>query len=218
MTSKYFSHQVSFDSIVEHNPTLDSWGEYWHLESNPNEKFSWNHNVFSESELEQIMVIGKRSNIKRAETGGHGENCLHHRRSFVSWIRPNKHTSWIFKKLCDLVESNNREYFKFDLTMIEKLQFTYYTAEEEGCYKQHIDPMDWNLPHNRKLSIILQLSNPSEYDGGEIKLYHGYDPIVIPKERGRIIFFPSYTLHEVTPVTRGERYSLVAWVHGPAFK
>jgi len=33
-----------------------------------------------------------------------------------------------------------------------------------------------------------------------------------------MIFFPSYTLHEVTPVTKGTRYTLVGWVHGPAFK
>ena len=64
----------------------------------------------------------------------------------------------------------------------------------------------------------MQLSDPSEYEGGELKLYNGHEPITIKREKGLIVFFPSYTLHEVTPVTKGERYTLVGWVHGPAFK
>ena len=53
---------------------------------------------------------------------------------------------------------------------------------------------------------------------GELELRFGKDPITIGKERGLIALFPSYTMHRVTPVTKGTRYSLVAWVSGPAFK
>ena len=81
-----------------------------------------------------------------------------------------------------------------------------------------MDPLNWKIPHNRKLSVVVQLSDPEEYEGGELKLHTSYDPIIIKKERGMIVSFPSYTLHEVAPVTKGERYSLVAWVHGPAFR
>ena len=102
--------------------------------------------------------------------------------------------------------------------MIGRLQFTFYDGNEEGCYKSHIDPLNWTNPHNRKLSFVLQLSDPSEYEGGELKLYNAYEPTTIKREKGLIVFFPSYTLHEVTPVTKGERYTLVGWVHGPAFK
>jgi len=38
------------------------------------------------------------------------------------------------------------------------------------------------------------------------------------KEQGTLILFPSYTLHEVKPVTKGERNSLVSWVTGKQFK
>ena len=41
---------------------------------------------------------------------------------------------------------------------------------------------------------------------------------MLPKEQGKLILFPSYVLHEVKPVTKGERYSLVAWITGPQFK
>jgi PKHD-type hydroxylase len=215
MTSKFFSNKNSFDIIQD--PIKNSWGAYWHLNTKEYEPFCWNNQVFTCEEIERIKVIGRRLGVDRAITGN-GKDCLDHRRSFTSWIQPNEYTSWIYEKLTQLIDQNNKQYFNFDLTMIETLQFTYYSAQEDGCYKSHVDPLDWRLPHNRKLSVILQLSDPLEYEGGDLKLYNSYDPTIINKEKGLIITFPSYTLHEVTPVTKGERYSLVAWVHGPAFK
>lgn len=215
MTFKYFSNKNSFDSIED--PIKNSWGAYWHLNSKNYEYYCWNNQVFSCEEIQRIKVIGTRLNVSRAKTGA-GENCLDHRRSFTSWINPNEHTSWIYERLTDLITQNNQNFFNFDLTMIEPLQFTYYSSEENGCYKGHVDPLNWKIPHNRKLSIVVQLSDPEEYEGGNLNLYTSSDPTVIKKEKGLVISFPSYTLHEVTPVTKGERYSLVAWVHGPAFR
>lgn len=216
MTSDYFSNKTSFDLIED--PIKNSWGSYWHLYNESYEPYCWNTEVFTCDEIEKIRVIGRRLGITRAQTGGAGENCLNHRRSFNSWIHPNEYTSWIYEKLTSLVNQNNEKFFNFDLTMIENLQFTYYNSEEQGCYKAHIDPNCWSLPHNRKLSIVVQLSSPEEYEGGELKLYHSHEGTPIKKEKGLVVSFPSYTLHEVTPVTKGERYSLVAWVHGPPFR
>lgn len=216
MTSDYFSYKNSFDTIID--PIQNNWGPYWHLSTKDYEPFCWNNEVFTCDEIERIKVIGKRLNINRSMTGGVGENCLDHRRSFNSWIFPNEHTSWIYERLSGLIQQNNENYFNFDLTMIENLQFTYYSSEESGCYKSHVDPLCWKIPHNRKLSLVVQLSDPEDYEGGELRLYTSYEPTIIRKEKGLIITFPSYTLHEVTPVTKGDRYSLVAWVHGPAFK
>lgn len=215
MTSKFFSNKNSFDLIKD--PIQNSWGAYWHLQTQTYEPYCWNTGVFTYEEIERIKVIGRRLGMNRAKTGA-GENCLDHRRSFTSWIQSNEHTGWIYERLSDLVIQNNEKFFNFDLTMIENLQFTYYNSEEQGCYKAHVDPNCWTLPHNRKLSLVMQLSDPSEYEGGDLKLYNSQDPIIIRKEGGMVVCFPSYTLHEVTPVTKGERYSLVAWVHGPAFR
>ena len=41
---------------------------------------------------------------------------------------------------------------------------------------------------------------------------------LMKKEQGTLILFPSYVLHEVKPVTKGERNSLVSWVTGKQFK
>jgi len=216
MISNFFSNKNSFDTIQD--PLKNNWGSYWYLKSAEYQPYCWNTGVFTPEEIERIRVLGRRFGIGRAETFGSGKDCLEHRRSFNSWIYPNEHTSWIYQRLTDVVHQNNEKFFNFDLSMIENLQFTYYSSEESGCYKAHTDPNVWKNPHNRKLSIVVQLSDPSEYEGGELRLHTSHEPTPIHKEKGMIVMFPSYTLHEVTPVTKGERYSLVAWVHGPAFK
>jgi PKHD-type hydroxylase len=62
------------------------------------------------------------------------------------------------------------------------------------------------------------LSDPEEYEGGELLLKTSAFPIKTLNKKGTIIFFPSYVLHEVTPVTKGTRKTLVGWVLGPNFK
>lgn len=215
MISKYFSYHHNFDDIVRNDPTNNTGREYWHLNTRLAEDWCWNTNVFTDKEIERIIIIGKRLRPKRAGTGDRGEDCLDHRRSFVSWIGANSETEWIFRKITDVVKQNNQQFWNFDLDKIEKLQFTHYLSSEEGTYHAHVDPTPWSLPHNRKLSMSLQLSDPNDYEGGELLLHLSNNPTVISKQKGLMAFFPSHTLHEVTPVTRGERYSLVAWIHGP---
>ena len=70
----------------------------------------------------------------------------------------------------------------------------------------------------RKLSGSIQLTDPKEYKGGELYLYDDYPGQIMKQEQGTLILFPSYTLHEVKPVTKGERNSLVFWVTGKQFK
>ena len=215
MISKYFSYHYDFNDIVQNDPVKNLGGEYWGLKTYSNSAWCWNNNIFTEKEIERIIVIGKRLLPKRAETSGNGVDCLDHRRSFVSWIGANSETDWIFRKLTDVVIENNNQFWNYDLDKIERLQFTQYLSEENGTYHAHTDPMAWNNDHNRKLSMSLQLSHPSEYEGGDVLLHVSNQPVTIPKEKGMAVFFPSHTLHEVTPVTKGIRYSLVAWIHGP---
>jgi PKHD-type hydroxylase len=68
------------------------------------------------------------------------------------------------------------------------------------------------------LSLVLQLSDPAQYEGGNLQVMTGSEPQTVRKQRGLVAAFPSYVLHQVTPVTQGTRQSLVAWVSGPQFK
>jgi PKHD-type hydroxylase len=69
----------------------------------------------------------------------------------------------------------------------------------------------------RKISMSIQLTDGSQYDGGDIEI-HGPPLTVAPRSIGSVVVFPSYALHRVTTVTRGVRHSLVVWAAGPPFR
>ena len=222
MISTYFVNKQSLDEIgfnFDEKEISDSSGkEYWYLKSQKNVSWVWKDDIFCENDLSKIRYIGNLLLEKRATTGGGREECLDIRRSKISWVPINSQTSWIYSTLTDHINSVNQDWFNYDLDKIEVLQYTRYYAEEIGCYKPHLDPLQWNLPHERKLSFVIQLSDPSEYEGGDLLLHLGHEPTYIPKKLGYAVFFPSHTLHEVTPVTSGVRQTLVGWIHGPKLK
>jgi len=71
--------------------------------------------------------------------------------------------------------------------------------------------------HQRKVSAVLILSNPDDYEGGELLLKPVKEEIKFKLPKGSVIVFPSFIEHKVNVVTAGERYSAVMWVDGPAF-
>ena len=122
----------------------------------------------------------------------------------------------IFEKICFVSKELNQRYFNFDIFgAIEGIQFTTYQSPS-GNYGKHTD--NGHGSTIRKLSISIQLSDPNSYIGGELCLYNNENPIIMPKKQGQVIMFPSYVLHEVKPVTKGERISLVVWLTGKQFK
>jgi PKHD-type hydroxylase len=62
------------------------------------------------------------------------------------------------------------------------------------------------------LSFTLFLSDPGEYDGGELVIKTGYGRHVIKLPAGHLALYPTYFYHEVTPVTRGARWACVSWL------
>ena len=66
----------------------------------------------------------------------------------------------------------------------------------------------------------MQLTDPKKYTGGDLRLYtdSSKEGTTMEKTQGTLILFPSFTMHEVMPITKGERNSLVTWVTGKSFK
>jgi PKHD-type hydroxylase len=125
--------------------------------------------------------------------------------------------SWIFEKLAVIAREINDKYFGLDLWgIVGGLQYTIYDSTVNGHYDWHIDSLSSDGPQ-RKLSLVIQLSDSMDYEGGELWV-HGARREVLSKNRGIVHFFPSYTLHRVTPVTSGKRHSLVGWINGPDFR
>ena len=80
-------------------------------------------------------------------------------------------------------------------------------------YKMHMD-FGPDIHMTRKLSITVQLSDENSYDGGDLIIYYSGEHYIAPKAKGTVIVFDSRLTHEVTPIIKGERHSLVKWFHG----
>ena len=161
------------------------------------------------------------------------------RNSQNTWV-PSHH--WISGFLWHYVQRVNRENFLYDLSHIDggSIQYTRYqtgqyyswhndaglpcmykpeSTEENNFELREKDFIKTNCELVRKLSFVLQLSNPEDYTGGNLQLL-GEDKksYFAPRTRGTLIFFDSRTQHRVLKVTSGERRSLVGWVVGPRWK
>jgi len=190
-------------------------GGAWPLKLDHVENWAWRNNLFTAEELDTIISVGNATELMKASTYGSVQSDKN-RNSFVTFLFPNETTNWIFARLAGAINEMNQQFFQFDLTGMEQgLQFTRYTAPGEH-YDWHIDK--GYMTPARKLSLSVQLSDPKDYKGGEFEMMFGRKPHKIGRERGMTVFFPSYTLHRVKPVTQGTRYSLVAWISGPPFK
>jgi len=141
------------------------------------------------------------------------------RRSDVVWLTDGPETGWLVMRMTELAGRVNRSVFGFALDGFdEEMQVARYDAGTAGCYDWHVDRSGrGRAAQRRKLSISVQLSPPDVYDGGSLELNLDGHIRAAPTAAGTAIAFPSWALHRVTPVTRGRRYSLVTWLHGPDF-
>jgi PKHD-type hydroxylase len=183
----------------------------WQFYPDNTQNWAYWDNLFTPEECAQIIAIGN-SKLQEATTIGANNGI---RESQIAWLS-SAELEFAFRRVTNAVLSLNSQFFNFDLFgMAEGFQFTRYDAPT-GHYGMHIDK---NLNGTvRKLSLTIQLSSPEDYEGGELALQWSRNPKIMPKELGKMVVFPSYVLHEVSPVTKGTRYSLVAWVTGKPFK
>ena len=160
------------------------------------------------------------------------------RNSKNAWV-PTTH--WTAGFVWHYVERANRENFLYDIRNIdgESMQFTQYGEGEfygwhndagiSGHYKpvsvgnhhegRTQDYLNEKLELVRKLSFVVQLSDPDDYEGGNLQLLaEDGKSYFAPRKRGTVIVFDSRTQHRVLKVTKGLRKSLVGWVVGPRWK
>lgn len=140
------------------------------------------------------------------------------RNSKISWVATD---SWISGLMFHLINCANENYYKFDLKKwSDKIQYTVY--DEKNChYSWHQDTAISSFDQNmcRKLSISLLLSDPDDYEGGELQLLYGGNRVVTLKpELGGAVIFPSSVRHRVRKIKSGKRESLVGWYGGPFWK
>jgi PKHD-type hydroxylase len=174
--------------------------------------------IFTDYELDQLVM--QANQVKKvSSTVGSGAVSTY-RICDIAWLESDEVESdfdWVYATLANAISRVNNEHFQFDLTHLTALQFTVYNGSNHSNYQKHLD-LGRQFP-NRKLSFSVQLSDENEYTGGDLRFHYiKNQPEIAPRTKGKIIFFPSWVVHDVTPVTQGTRRSLVGWVNGPNFK
>ena len=190
---------------------------------NQNENDAQNYYYYTEGfniqELSEIDKGIKKLKKEKATTVGGGKDDV--RSSQVRWIPQSTEWWWLYEKLSGMIQEANNALWRFDLYhMPEQIQFTEYYATEKGHYTWHQD-IGPGLLSKRKISITVQLSDPSEYEGGELEMWSGGHETSVTtayKGAGSVFIFPSYMMHRVTPVTKGVRKSFVLWVGGSHYR
>jgi PKHD-type hydroxylase len=183
--------------------------------------FAYWTNLFTEDELQQLdnYVV----NNLQPEQGvvGNGAEISEIRKSTIYWIEYNSDTSWIFDRMNAVGFKLNSHYFGFDITPLQRLQYTLY-EEGGGQYDWHIDCFydsglnSLDITYQRKLSVVVVCKTAEE--GGELELVAGPQPWTTDLPAGKAVAFPSFTLHRVNPIKSGIRKSLVAWFEGPDWR
>lgn len=172
--------------------------------------------LFNETEISRILDLWDNEKSKEGKVGIDGQVELDIRKSKIFFIEPNDNSNWIYDKLAMACIMTNASKYKFDISGFQtRLQLTRYSEGE--FYHWHTDSGKGKLSV-RKLSITVQLTDETEYEGGELQFLTSKDILSAPKEKGTAIIFPSYTAHRVQPVTSGTRKSIVGWIAGPPFR
>jgi PKHD-type hydroxylase len=191
----------------------------WMFEQDFVDNFAYAKQIFTKDECEKIIQFGKskKNEIAKVDKFENKLIDVNYRKANISWIESKDNEMQdIFLKLSAISLYLNEKYFNFDLNgFVEDLQFTEY-LEKGDKYSWHIDKCHGQII--RKLSVVVQLTPPETYKGGQLQLKINENSIDMTSNQGDVIVFPSYVLHQVTPIEKGIRHSLVGWVSGKAFK
>ena len=180
-------------------------------------------NLLNENDLSRIEEYCIQQGVEPAKIFGKDNiNVVNDalRSTNVKMHFPTDDTYWFFEKFLSVTEHINAQCFNFELLGFDQFQYAEYVPPN-GNYNAHMDMMlgEHILTIPRKLSFSLCLSDPSEYEGGELEfLIDGTGYQKVEQCRGRIVAFPSFIMHRVTPVTSGKRKSIVFWANGPKFR
>ena len=144
------------------------------------------------------------------------------RKSKIAWLGD----QYLIEQLFYSIDLCNKQNWNYDLDGCGEIQYGIYS--DGGHYDWHVD-IEQEIPNingqylMRKLSMIIWLNDPDEYEGGEFdieikgpRMDVRYDTLKLKK--GSIVVFPSDKWHRVRPVTSGVRKSLVTWFRGPPLR
>lgn len=179
--------------------------------------YTWFRNFFSAAEMDKILAAWDDKLADEAQVNNAGKEIAREdlRQSKIMFLKAGTN-DWIYDRLGQACQQVNMNRYKFDIKGFQtELQLANYG---EG------DFFDWHMDFgagdisNRKLSISIQLSDSESYEGGDLQFMINQNIVNAPRDKGTAIIFPSFALHRVLPVTKGNRFSIVGWIAGPPYK
>lgn len=138
------------------------------------------------------------------------------RRTDVIWVPSDTPVGCFLQTFMTMANSNAS--WNFSIYSMEDVQIGKYCEEVSGCYDWHTDTNLISSKAPRKLSVVMMLSDPKDFEGGRLEI-DGIDiEIELLPKKGSLVVFPSFLKHRVTPVTAGVRHTAVSWMLGPFFR
>ena len=178
--------------------------------------YYWFNGGFTSDEVDKIIEDAKEYHFIKALVVDE-ENTDKFRKSNIKWLPFDSKWEWVIDRIMSQVVEANNTIWNFDLkAIIDNIQYTEYDGNG-GHYDWHLDIGPGSISH-RKISIVIQLSDPDDYVGGDLEIMNASEKTVIPRGKGNVVIFPSFLLHRVVPLTSGNRKSLVLWVGGDHYK
>lgn len=176
--------------------------------------------ALSAQECDIIVQRASQYTPQEATVGfaGQTKRNTSYRTSVIRWLDAATEQA-IVDRVMQFVRLSNRTNFGVDIIAPFDIQYTEYHGTVGGKYDWHQDVwLESDRPYDRKLSLVVQLSDPADYEGGAFEFFGIAAPGEKFAPRGSILIFPSWLQHRVMPVTQGLRRSLVSWVEGPRWR
>ena len=180
------------------------------------------HTGINSDMVKNIIDTVSGTKIESASVFGETDEPLVDEKIRKCKVTPLQKTHWINGLLDYYVRSVNNEVYDYDLIgWHSDLQFLHYKGKGSG-YVWHCDNgAEENDYGVRKLTVILGLSDPNDYEGGELQVIMSGTSRQVNRLKlnlGECVIFPSTSLHRVTPLKSGERSVIVGWYGGPDFR
>jgi PKHD-type hydroxylase len=193
------------------------------ITSNWNAYF-YKKNVFTDDMIRHLeSMVHQNYSFSKGRTGvqefGTETDSKETNNRDIAYIHPADHSKWLYDILFPIANEANEQLFHFDIdTVTDPIHYVIY-PEDGGHLGWHMDVGAFDV-NRRKLAMTVQLSDSSDYDGGEFEIWAGGDEqfVQLPREKGDIVVFPTFMMHRVKPITRGQRKCLVFWTGGRPFR
>lgn len=188
-------------------------------------QWSAGNSILSPPECDALIARAEKAGFQPAAIGSNEKFRVDpaYRQTLTSMVEFAPDVDWLYRRVTERVAAANREYYGFDLSgLLEPFQLLKYVAAETeeqqpGHYDWHQDFGSGTMGR-RKVSVVINLSDPADYDGCRLTLMSHNAQEMGYRGKGEGFMFPSWAPHMVSNITRGTRYALVAWVHGHPYR